>query len=52
MAVLSKVPTDGEGKTKILKASIGLRAKYRVDRAKIVQPFLIVPHPKNRGGKR
>ena len=36
--------------THIIKLSIVYRAKYRVDPPKLIDPLLVVPHPKNRGG--
>ena len=37
--------------TQIIKRSIALRAKYRVREKKTkVLPWLVVPHPQNRGG--
>ena len=36
--------------TQIIKQSICLRAKYRLDQKKVLSPLSVVPHPKNRGG--
>ena len=37
--------------TQIIKRSICYRAKYRVGQKKTrIRPWLVVPHPKNRGG--
>ena len=38
--------------TQIIKRSIAYRAKYRVGKkTKRILPWLVVPHPKNRGGE-
>jgi len=37
--------------TQIIKKSIGYRAKYRVGKKRKILPWLVVPHPKNRGGE-
>ena len=42
--------TAAAGTTQIIKQSLCFRAKYKAGK-KIMSPFLVVPHPKNRGGE-
>ena len=37
--------------TKVIKEGIAWRAKYRVQKSKWLSPWVVVPHPKNRGGE-
>ena len=39
-----------EQSRQIIKQSIAFRARFRVESKKVVVPFQIVPHPRNRGG--